>query len=263
MNGTLLKLIALILMLADHIHQFIPDMPIFLTWLGRLSAPIFMFCMAWGIFYTHDRKKYLLNMYFWSIGMAAGEVLLSILFPTAEKTPILFNNIFATLLSVGIIISIIDLYRTEQSKRATKYLLFFIASHFVSALMVISLLMLPIPQEYNLNLLVNALFPNVLFCEGGFLWVGVGVGFYFFRNKKLHLSLFFIGVSLFYFVATVGTFFTYERIFLQAYQWMMIGALPFMLLYNGKKGKGLKWLFYIFYPAHIYILFILGATIFA
>ncbi|MEG1783071.1 MAG: TraX family protein, partial [Oscillospiraceae bacterium] len=45
------------------------------------------------------------------------------------------------------------------------------------------------------------------------------------------------------------------------YQWMQIGALPFMLAYNGKKGKGCKYLFYVFYPLHICILFILGNMI--
>ena len=60
------------------------------------------------------------------------------------------------------------------------------------------------------------------------------------------------------FVFISGFSFTYENLFLINYQWMMILALPFMLIYNGEKGRGLKWLFYIFYPVHIFILFILG-----
>ncbi|MDU5111608.1 MAG: TraX family protein [Clostridium sp.] len=60
------------------------------------------------------------------------------------------------------------------------------------------------------------------------------------------------------FILLSGFSFTYENLFLINYQWMMVFALPFMLIYNGKRGKGLKWLFYVFYPVHIFILFIIG-----
>jgi hypothetical protein len=41
-------------------------------------------------------------------------------------------------------------------------------------------------------------------------------------------------------------------------QWMMIFSIPLILMYNGKKGISLKYLFYIFYPCHIAILYILS-----
>ena len=50
----------------------------------------------------------------------------------------------------------------------------------------------------------------------------------------------------------------YQFLFHQAYQWMEIFALPLMLCYNGQKGRGYKYLFYIFYPAHVAVLFYLG-----
>jgi len=42
------------------------------------------------------------------------------------------------------------------------------------------------------------------------------------------------------------------------YYWCMIFALPFMMLYNGKKGKGYKYFFYLFYPLHIIALFLIS-----
>lgn len=42
------------------------------------------------------------------------------------------------------------------------------------------------------------------------------------------------------------------------YQWMMIGALPLLLVYNGEKGSGHKWFFYFYYPIHIIVLFFIG-----
>ena len=104
MTSTALKLTALALMLLDHIHQFIPGMPMWLTWLGRISAPLFFFCSAWGFFYTHNRKKYLLNLYFWGVGMALGDALVSVLLPGGYG--MLVNNIFVTLLLMCSIISL-------------------------------------------------------------------------------------------------------------------------------------------------------------
>lgn len=38
-------------------------------------------------------------------------------------------------------------------------------------------------------------------------------------------------------------------------QWLMILVIPFLWIYNGKKGKGIKWFYYLFYPLHIWILY--------
>lgn len=52
----------------------------------------------------------------------------------------------------------------------------------------------------------------------------------------------------------------YTSMFKYNYQWMMIFALLFMLLYNGKKGSGFKNLFYTYYPLHIVILYCIGTV---
>lgn len=43
------------------------------------------------------------------------------------------------------------------------------------------------------------------------------------------------------------------------YQWLQISALPFLLCYNGEKGKGMKYFFYTFYILHILILWAVGS----
>ena len=74
MSGTALKLIAMVLMLVDHIAQFIPGMPVWMHWLGRISAPVFLYCLVWGMEKTRDRFRYLLRIYLAGLVMG-GEML--------------------------------------------------------------------------------------------------------------------------------------------------------------------------------------------
>ena len=211
--------------------------------------------MAWGLHYTHDRKKYLKNMYFWSIGMAVGDVLVSYLVRDARATP--NNNIFTTLLLIGIIVTIIERFRQGQKKSAMKMLGLFLAVQVIGTLLFLAASAF-LPKGYHLYLLPISLFPNLLFCEGGFLWVAFGVVLYFTKEKKVFFSaallLFAVITPLF-----LGAEFTFQSLFFENYEWMMVGALPFMLCYNGKKGHGFKRLFYIFYPAHIFLLCWIGS----
>ena len=48
------------------------------------------------------------------------------------------------------------------------------------------------------------------------------------------------------------------NIFTIQYQWIMILALPLILLYNHQRGKKCKYVFYIFYPVHIILLWTLA-----
>ena len=66
LDGTQLKTVALVLMVLDHIHYFFEFtgwVPIWFNMLGRLSAPLFLFCTVEGFAHTHDRKRYVLRIW--------------------------------------------------------------------------------------------------------------------------------------------------------------------------------------------------------
>ena len=70
LTGTGLKWIATILMVLDHIHYFfgftgwIPD---WFSMLGRLSAPLFLFCVVEGFTLARNRHHYFLKVYALSV----------------------------------------------------------------------------------------------------------------------------------------------------------------------------------------------------
>ncbi len=75
LSGTALKMIALVLMVFDHVHYFFGftgAVPEWFSMLGRVSAPLFLFCTAEGFAHTHDRRRYILRL--WAIGAGMGLV---------------------------------------------------------------------------------------------------------------------------------------------------------------------------------------------
>ncbi|MGL6174612.1 MAG: TraX family protein, partial [Cellulosilyticaceae bacterium] len=104
LDGYTLKILALIFMTFDHISSFLlgaVDIPIWFNWIGRISAPIFIFMVAEGFYHTHNRKKYMLRLYLWSVGMAIGNNILNALAPHPEGI-IIINNIFATMFLITV-----------------------------------------------------------------------------------------------------------------------------------------------------------------
>ncbi len=266
MSTTTLKLVALFSMLADHIASFIPGIPIWFHWVGRLSASLFLFCMVWGFYYTRDRKKYLIRMYCYSVSMAIINFICNnVLINYLGKTPYsyMLNNVFAELFCICVVIWLIEYIRSDK-KKGTKLMLGFLAIQIVTTASCIYIL--NHEHLYSLEQLISALTGNFIFNEGLLIGEIYGILLYFSRDSKKKLILVhIIGTIMltttnivWYYVMDPSLKFSIEYWFVMNPQWMMIGALPLMLLYNGQKGRGLKHLFYLFYPIHIVVLFLIS-----
>jgi hypothetical protein len=253
MTTTMLKIFALIFMFLDHTAEFIPGAPIWLNWIGRISAPIFFFCMVWGFNYTSNRKIYLFRMYGFGVIMAIMDFICN----NAYQNPYCFitNNIFVTLFLIGVVSWIFEIWKKDK-RRGNHYIVYFCLYQILSTIICINAK--KIIDGYGIYELVGALMGNLLFAEGSILFVFLGVLMYFNKeNKKSIASVYTIFCTIFFLLISINNF-SVKGLFYENYQWMMIGALPFMYLYNGKKGKGFKYLFYLFYPLHIVALFWIG-----
>ncbi len=250
MSTTTLKLIASLFMLIDHIGQFIPNTPILLRWIGRLSAPIFLFCSVYGFHYTKNRKKYLKNLYIFSLICSLFFTFLNSCFDTVAKSYI-SNNIFSSLFLIFLIVYIID--TCNQNKR-NKFLA--LGVFFLYNTLSLYLQILLIDQNNIRALSLNGIIPNIFTTEGGITLICLGVLMYYSKESKLNLSITLLVFSLLY---ALSAPLNISNLLYVTFQWMMIFSLIFMFMYNGKKGSGYKCFFYIFYPLHISLLFLFSA----
>ncbi|WP_035790414.1 TraX family protein [Clostridium beijerinckii] len=256
LDGFSLKIIALILMTMDHMHEFLASngIPIWFNWLGRLSAPLFFFTMAEGFFYTRNRKTYVKRLYLFSIIMSSGKF---ISWKISVGDPSYFpvsNNIFETFFLIALNILLIEYLRDENKDLYRKICIIFLAIMFE--------IILPISTysifSKNIAGIIILFLPCPLFCEGSVSFIVLGILFFYLRNdrKKMMIIYMIFSVSFFPFAS-----FSLKNIFHSYNQWIMIFAIPIMMLYNGKKGHGLKYLFYIYYPVHIFIFFYISGII--
>ena len=102
---------------------------------------------------------------------------------------------------------------------------------------------------------LTGVIPNLALNEYGLEFIVLGVLMYFLKEKKDLLTV----VYMLLCIAQVS-----EEMLAAgtAKHWMMVLALPFMLIYNNQKGPGLKYFFYVFYPAHTFLLFYLANYVF-
>ncbi|WP_206911965.1 hypothetical protein IGL98_002704 [Enterococcus sp. DIV0840] len=238
MNGNQIKLIMMGLMLLDHLLPLLP--PQFNTPVGMITrcvAMFFAFMAVEGFHYTRSRKKYLLRLYSWAAIMFVGNTLINTLI---IKNPMyqIQNNIFLTL-SFGVtILTLIDF-----SKRVKKPVL------------KIGTIILAI-------ILVLAVSLDFIPTEGGLIVIPFMLLSYFFRDNAKKRDISYIILSIpFLLLAIVGlpeySFETIKESLAANPEFLFITVIPFIHLYNDKKGSDnpfFKYLFYVFYPAHLWII---------
>lgn len=262
-----LKILALFLMTLDHIYYYlgggIVSVPHVFTLLGRISAPLFLFAMAEGFSHTHSKMAYLKRMYIAAVLMSVGNSLVNSYLPHPNGAMII-NGMFATFFLIGLYIWGIELLIGCVRSREWKKIILPIAMFLIPAAsgILTTVLMSTSAMDSSIGRiafrLLYTLVPSPLYVEGSIFWIILGIGFYFLRDHKVGLSVFYVLISGFFFLSAASAGMTYENLFLLNDQWFMILSLPFILLYNGMRGRKMKYFFYLYYPLHVYALVILA-----
>ncbi|MCC8028669.1 MAG: conjugal transfer protein TraX [Lachnospiraceae bacterium] len=220
-NGFILKLIAVLTMLTDHIGLVLyPDQMVF-RYIGRIAFPIFVFLLVEGFYHTGNIRRYEIRLLIFAL---ISEIPFDLAF-NGTLLEFQSQNVFFTLF-LGLLM--LDLIKrvNEQHWKSILILVIFVAAAFL------------LKTDYD---------------AGGILMIYC---FYKLRNQPL-LKYILLGVISLLVFGPIEC-------------WSLLAVIP-LLLYNGKRGFRpdgrlyggradgagallVKYLFYIFYPAHLLIL---------
>lgn len=254
-----LKWIALVLMVLDHIHYFFSFtgwIPEWFSMLGRLSAPLFLFCAVEGFTHTHSRKKYFLKVYSLSVLMT-GVLLLMNVFGLLVRPDGFYpmNGMMTAFAVLMIVWQGLDWLGEKRYLRGLAAVLLPLAWPVLMTALLSGAPALRLP----LAVIGFTLVPTWNFSLDACLPVLVsGILLYLFRKNRYRQIAVFAAFELLYYLVYVGSMcaqlpgFHWTQMFTMYYEWYGAFAGILMLCYNGRRGGGHRGFFYIFYPAHIY-----------
>lgn len=220
LDTNFIKLIAIISMTIDHIGGAIfPEYPIF-RWIGRIAFPLFCYCLTVGMLYTHDIKKYIIRLSIFALISQPFWIL-------AFNSNDIFGNIFNLNIFFTLVVSLLAAWGFKEKK----WWLFIVGI----------LLLSFINFDYALTGLILMLI------------------FYLCRNKpSLGATLY----VLYYLPALFNTNMSDSlalKIFGHAIgcEIFALFALPFIYIHTNTNLKISKWFFYIYYPLHLLIIYLI------
>ncbi|MDR1472710.1 MAG: conjugal transfer protein TraX [Synergistaceae bacterium] len=248
-SGFELKIAGIVLMIFDHLHQmfYIFGVPEWFAWLGRPVAPIFLFFCAEGYRHTRNKARYMMLLLAGFESMSAVSHIMTLSMRSDELS--LINNIFGTLFVSVLYMALADMFlgavREKKPGRLALALLGMMIPFAVGAAPFITGETMPVWLQTAMLIYI----PSPLTVEGGVLFALMGVLFHLFQGRRCAQAAIPIAYGL------LGFFMVGPA------QWLISAATIPILTYNGKRGPGGalgKYFFYVFYPAHIYIFYVIS-----
>ena len=221
-----LKVIASIAMFFDHfVTVFVPHnelLSLLLRFCGRMAAPVFCFFIAEGFNYTSNLKKYIIRL-----------LVLAVISHLPYNYSFGLSVFQATSIIWPLTLGLVALWAFKDEKlNIILKLLIFGASCILA---------------YRANWNFVAV-----------MWI---VMFGLFHGKlKLQIAGFCIIGVVFHLIPAFIRFGFFHPLYPQWFQLGIFLAIPLLAMYSGKPGKRsafMTWFFYVFYPAHLLLLFLL------
>ena len=233
LTSNMLRVIAVLLMLSDHIWATYMSLGNWMTYIGRMAFPIFAFQIAEGFVHTSNFKKYALRL----LGFAIiTEIPFNLFYSSRVFNPYHQNVLFTLLLGL-LAIYVLDNLKKNFTKKNIGRSLLWIALICVAA--------------------------TLGFVDYGFLGMLTVVMFYVLRDFPFAWLAQLVGMVLINIVFFEGLVYPVEifgKTFELPYQGFAVFSLIPIWLYGGRKGKSSKVMqygFYAFYPVHMLVLYLI------
>ena len=206
-------------MLSDHIGDTIYGKFSFFNLIGRIAFPILAFQAVQGYIHTNNLKKHMLKLFIFACISQIPFMLFLSTFSTR-----FYLNIFFTFF-----LSLFSLFIYDKCKNKVIGFLFVIITSFIGELI------------------------HVDYGSFGILLIFI---FYFFKDKKLQMI---ITAILLCFAKYILNIIEVPSLYLHYLSCALFTcvSLIFIWFYNKKQGPKAKYFFYIFYPLHLVILYII------
>ena len=224
LNSNQIKIIAIIAMTIDHITWLLFPGCQKIWWvmllhaIGRLTAPIMWFFIAEGFHYTKNVKKYILRLFIFAI-------ISHFAYNFAGGIPFIPNGVFnmtSVMWSLAWAVVLMVIFTTEKLPQWAKIVL------------IILICFITFPADWST---IAAMCPVYLYLNRND-----------FRKQSIAMLIWVSVYSIVYFVFM-------DKLY-GILQMCTLLSLPILKQYNGERGqwKGMKWFFYFYYPAHLFLI---------
>ena len=228
-----LHILAMALMLCDHLWATVVPGNQWLTCLGRLAYPIFAFMIVEGYFHTRNLRRYILRLFLFAL---ISEIPFNLMYSASLFYPYHQNVIWTLLIGLGLI------HLNELAKRNGKLWL-----RVTTAIVTI---------------LGGAIIGLVSMVDYHSVGVVTILVFYFLRGRKWwcllgqFAALYYLNVEVLKGLSFEVSVFGMNFMIVQ--QGLALLALIPIWLYRGRQGlhsKAFQYFCYFFYPVHMLLLF--------
>ena len=212
-------------MFFDHMGYIIFKKTSYFNYIGRIAFPLFAFQSVQGYLHTKDFVKYIRNL---TILAIISQIPFSLYIYKISSSGIFKLNVLFTL-----ILGLIAIFIYDKCKNKIIGFL---------SILLIGIISILLKTDYNIYGI------SIIFI------------FYYFKDKRLLMNLSFIAVTLIKYIISIIQNFSSIQTYI-IYFISTCSSLIFINLFNKKQGPKLKYLFYIFYPLHLLIIYLISIFI--